>query len=181
MSATGSDRAGSSAATPDRRLLQADVVEQSLPGIGMRYELEAVDGGTVCVVVHNSGRRDVYVLPRGGGEARAALTLTDAQARTLGAALSGAYFRPPIIEDIEAVLGALVIDWFTLDDDAPSVGRNIADLEIRRRTKMTVAAILRDGEPIVAPDPTEVLRAGDRLVVIGRQADLRVFVEHVVG
>ena len=53
---------------PDRRLLQADVVEQLLPGIGARYELEAIEGGTVVVVVHHSGRRDVYVLPRGGGE-----------------------------------------------------------------------------------------------------------------
>jgi K+/H+ antiporter YhaU regulatory subunit KhtT len=46
---------------------------------------------------------------------------------------------------------------------------------------MTVAAILRGSEPIVAPEPTEVLRAGDRLVVVGRQEDLRTFVHHVVG
>ena len=58
-----SDRPGA-----DRRLLEPNVVEQSLPGIGMRYELEAIEGGTVCVVVHHSGRRDVDVLPRGGGD-----------------------------------------------------------------------------------------------------------------
>ena len=46
---------------------------------------------------------------------------------------------------------------------------------------MTVAAILRGSESIVAPEPTEVLRAGDRLVVVGRQEDLRTFVHHVVG
>ena len=166
---------------PDRRLLQADVVEQLLPGIGARYELEAIEGGTVCVVVHHSGRRDVYVLPRGGGEPRASLTLTDAQARTMGAVLSGAYFKPAIVEDIEAVVGTLLIDWVTLLDDSPAVGRTIADLEIQRRTKMTVAAILRGSEPIVAPEPTEILRAGDRLVVVGRQEDLGAFVRHVVG
>ena len=33
----------------------------------------------------------------------------------------------------------------------------------------------------MAPEPTEVLRAGDRLVVVGRQEDLRAFVHHVVG
>jgi len=112
--------------------------------------------------------------------ARASLTLTDAQARTLGAVLSGAYFKPAIVEDIEAVVGTLLIDWVTLLDDSPAVGRTIADLEIRRRTKMTVAAILRGSEPIVAPEPTEVLLTGDRLVVVGRQEDLGSFVRHVV-
>jgi TrkA domain protein len=166
---------------PDRRLLQPDVVEQELPGIGQRYEMEAIEGGTICVTIHHSGRRDVYVLPRGGGDPKAALTLTDAQARTLGAVLGGAYFKPAMVDEIDWVVGKLLIDWFTLADGSPGVGRSIADLEIRSRTRMTVAAILRDGEPIVAPEPSEVLRAGDQLVVIGRQEDLRGFVDHVVG
>src|SRR5262245_52824595 len=166
----------------DRRLLQADVVEQELPGIGMRYTLDALEGGTLSVTVHHSGRRDVYVLDKKRDDPRAAVTLTDAQARTLGAVLGGAYFRPAIVDDIEAVVGTLLIDWVTVGEKSPAVGRSIADLEIRRRTKMTVAAILRgDGEPIVAPEPHELLHAGDRLVVIGRQEDLATFIRHVVG
>jgi TrkA domain protein len=168
-------------ANADRRLLQADVEEHDLPGIGVRYELDALEGGTACVVVHHSGRRDVYVVPRGGGDPRAALTLTDAQARVLGAVLSGAYFRPAVVEDIEAVVGTLLIDWVTIGEASPAAGRSIAEMEIRRRTKMTVAAILRGTEPIVAPEPTEVLQAGDRLVIVGRQEDLPAFVRHVVG
>jgi TrkA domain protein len=164
-----------------RRLLQAALVEHSLPGIGEQYELEAVEGGSVCIVVHHSGRRDLYVLPRGGGEPRASLTLTDVQARTLGAILSGAYYQPAIVEDIEAVVGRLLIDWVTVEPTSPGAGRSIAELEIRRRTRMTVAAIVRDTEPIIAPDPAEVLRPGDQLVVVGRQEDLRTFVRHVVG
>jgi K+/H+ antiporter YhaU regulatory subunit KhtT len=45
---------------------------------------------------------------------------------------------------------------------------------------MTIAAILRDHEPIVAPEPAEVLLPGDRLVVIGRPDDLPGFRRHVV-
>jgi TrkA domain protein len=165
----------------DRGRLQANVVEYSLPGIGMRYEIEAIEGGSLCVVVHHSGRRDLYVLPKGGGEPQAALALTDAQARTLGAVLSGAYFRPPIVEDIEAVVGALLIDWVTVGERSPAAGKTIAELEIRRRTKMTVAAVLRGSQAIVAPEPTEVLRPGDRLVVVGAQEDLPTFVRVVVG
>ena len=65
-----------------------------------------------------------------------------------------------------------VLTWFTLDPGSPAVGRSIAELEIRRRTGMTVAAIVRDPQPVTAPEPTERLRAGDQLVVIGRQEDL---------
>jgi K+/H+ antiporter YhaU regulatory subunit KhtT len=46
---------------------------------------------------------------------------------------------------------------------------------------MTVVAILRDDETILAPDPSEALQAGDRLVIVGRQEDLGAFLRLVVG
>ena len=79
------------------------------------------------------------------------------------------------------MIGGLLIDWVTLDADSPGAGSTIAELEIRSRTRMTVAAILRDHVPIVAPEPNEMLLPGDRLVVIGRQEDLPAFRRHVVG
>jgi TrkA domain protein len=161
------------------RVVGADVTEVTLPGIGRRYDLRASEGGSVTVVIHHSGRRDLYVLDN--DEPKAVVALTDAQARSLGAILGGAYFKPAVVEEIEAVIGGLLIDWVTLGDRAPGVGRTIADLQIRTRTRMTVAAILRDQIPIVAPEPTESLRAGDRLIIIGRQEDLPGFHRHVVG
>ncbi|HVL94197.1 MAG TPA: TrkA C-terminal domain-containing protein [Acidimicrobiales bacterium] len=161
-------------------LSPSDVAEQSLPGIGQRYELHCAEGGPVVVVIHHSGRRDLYLMDEQGDDTAAAITLSDSQARTLGAILGGAYFKPAVVEEIEAVVGGLVIDWVTLHDDSPGTGRTIADLEIRRRTRMTVAAVLRDHVPLVAPEPTEVLCAGDRLVVLGRQEDLPGFIRHVV-
>ena len=55
------------------------------------------------------------------------------------------------------MIGGLLIDWVTLEPESPGAGRTIAELEIRSRTRMTVAAILRDHVPIVAPEPTETL------------------------
>jgi TrkA domain protein len=156
------------------------VVEQSLPGIGHRYELRPVDGGRVVVVLHHSGRRDLYAFAPGGGEPQAVVTLSDAQARTLGAILGGAYFKPAVVEEIEAVIGGLLIDWVTLEADARGAGRTIGELEIRHQTGITVAAILRDRTPLIAPDPDERLQPGDQLVVIGRQEDLPRFRRHVV-
>ncbi|MGH9210253.1 MAG: hypothetical protein ACRD2C_06170 [Acidimicrobiales bacterium] len=100
----------------------ARVVEQALPGIGHRYEFRSVDGGRVVVVVHHSGRRDLYVFAEGGHEPRAVMTLSDAQARTLGAVLGGAYFKPAIVEEIEEVIGGLLIDWVTLEARRPGRG-----------------------------------------------------------
>lgn len=158
-----------------------EVTEQGLPGIGHRYDVRSEGAEEVTVVIHHSGRRDLYIRSRGADEPECTATLSDRQARTLGAILGGAYFTPAVIEEIQAAIGGLLIDWVTLTETSPGVGRSIADLEIRRRTRMTVAAILRGGEPLVAPDPSEELRAYDRLVVIGRREDLADFVRHVVG
>lgn len=163
---------------PRPRAAGGDVTEVTLPGIGHRYDLRADEGGDVAVIIHHSGRRDLYVLD--GGARRASVALSDSQARTLGAILGGAYFTPSVVEEIEAVIDDLLIDWVTLDDASPGAGRSIAELQVRSETKMTIAAILRDHEALVAPEPAEVLRPGDRLVVIGRPDDLAGFRRHVV-
>jgi TrkA domain protein len=163
------------------QLTPAGVTEQNMPGIGRRYDVAAADGGEVTVVLHHSGRRDLYLREPGSPEPTASVSLSDAQARALGAVVGGAYFKPSVVEEIEAVVGELLIDWVTLRDDSPGAGQSIADLQIRRQTGMTVAAILRDHQALVAPEPTEVLQAGDRLVVLGRPEDLTKLTAAVVG
>jgi len=157
------------------------VSETELPGIGRRYDLRDADGKDVSVIIHHSGRRDLYGKRSSRQDLELMLAFTDDQARRLGAILSGAYFTPAVVSRIEAVVGGLAIDWVTMRADSPAVGRSIIELEIRKRTGMTVAAILRDDVPIVPPEPTEVIREGDRLVVIGRQEDLAGFIDAIVG
>jgi TrkA domain protein len=160
-----------------------EISEVVLPGIGRKYTIPAADGARVVVVVHHSGRRDVYAFPSdtSGDEPSSCVSLTDDQARRLGAVLGGAYFKPAVVTDVETVIGDLLIDWVTLRSDSPAVDHSIAELAVRRRTRMTVVAILRDDETILAPDPNETLQAGDRLVIVGRQEDLGAFLRHVMG
>ena len=162
--------------------MTSNVFEQDLPGIGRSYTFTG-DGGTrVMVVMHHSGRRDVYVLPTGHDRAAAIVTLTDDQARRLGAVLSGRTSSHRRSRAVEAVVGGLLIDWATVRPDSPAAGRSIAELEIRRRTRMTVVAIIRrDDTSVIAPEPDETIRAGDQLVVAGRPEDLPRFLDLVIG
>jgi K+/H+ antiporter YhaU regulatory subunit KhtT len=114
-------------------------------------------------------------------EAACAVELTDDQARRIGAILGGAFFKPAVVEEIEDIVGEFVVDWVTLPEDADAVGRSISELQIRRRTGFSVVAIVRGKRTITAPDPDEVLRPGDRLVVVGRHADLPRFVDLITG
>jgi TrkA domain protein len=155
------------------------ISEQDLPGIGRRYEIVAGKGQRVVLVVHHSGRRDLYVRERHADEPTCSVELTDDQARRIGAILGGAFFKPAVVEEIEDIVGEFVVDWVTLPDDAAAVGRSIADLQIRRRTGFSVVAIVRGRRTITAPHPDEALRPGDRLVVVGRHADLPAFVDLV--
>lgn len=55
----------------------------------------------------------------------------------------------------------------TIDETSPLAGRTLIENRIGELAGMTVGAVLRDGETILALDPEEKLRVGDRLVVAG--------------
>lgn len=157
------------------------VSESELPGIGRRYEIVAANGVRLVLVLHHSGRRDLYVIRRGEDEPTCAVELSDDHARRIGAILGGAYFKPAVVEEIEDIIGDFVVDWVSISEDAPVVGRSIQDLQIRRQTGMSVIAIIRGKRSINAPDPSEVLEAGDRLVVVGPRGNFGGFIDFVVG
>jgi TrkA domain protein len=161
---------------PDRRL---DLIIEDLPGIGRRYEMTGTNGGRIIVIINHSGRRMVHGLDPGVDQA-SAVELTDQQARKLGAILGGAFFKPAVVEELEAVFGNLLIDWVTLEEASPGAGKTIGELQIRRRTGVTIVAIVRDNQAITVPEPSETLRAGDRLVIIGRRQDSGPFHQLVV-
>lgn len=155
------------------------ITEQDLPGIGRRYQMRDANAQLITVIIHHSGRRDVYIGRPSSGETDVA-SFTDDQARRLGALLAGVYFKPAAVAEVEAVIGGLLIEWVTLHGGSPGVGRSIADLQIRHRTRMTVVAILRGDAAVMSPEPSAVLEDGDRLVVIGRPEDLPALLAAVV-
>jgi TrkA domain protein len=161
--------------------ISLSVHEEELPGIGRKFELVVGKGERIDVVIHHSGRRDLYVFERNAEDPSTVLKFTDDQARRLGAVLSGAYFKPAVVEEIEALIGEFALDWITLTEESPATGRSLAKLQVRKRTQMSVIAIVRTGATITAPDPDEVLRAGDRLVAVGPQQHFNGFLSFMLG
>jgi TrkA domain protein len=70
------------------------VTVQPLMGIGTRYDLHGRGGTRVSVVVHKDGHRELYAFEDGAQEPTAVVTLTEEQARLLGAVISGTYVVP---------------------------------------------------------------------------------------
>lgn len=157
------------------------ISEEDLPGIGRRYEIVVGGGQRIVLVIHHSGRRDLYVMDGDRDEPACAVELTDDQARTMGAILGGAFLRPTIAQEIEDLIGELVVDWVMLPERASAVGKSISDLEIHRRGGMSLVALVRGKRAIMPPDPEEVFQSGDRIVVMGRREDMPRFLELVIG
>lgn len=160
--------------------MSRDVSEDDLPGIGRRYRVRGEGGASVTIVVHNSGRRDLYVFPPDSDEPLM-VALSDRQAQLAGSVLTGDYSPSAEIQEIAEVIDEMTIEWSTLTPGSPGTGRSIEDLRIRSLTGINVMAILRGHSVINGPRDMEVLEAGDRLVVAGLRSSMPAFRRLVVG
>lgn len=142
---------------------------EDLPGIGRRYDVLGRDGGRLSVVIHRrSGEREVFAYGPDEEKAPAwTIRLSDEQARHLGSILGGAYFKTAPVEELEAILGDHTIDWLTVPAGSPFAGRPIGEMAVRRRTGVTVMAIVREHKVLTGPMSEDVVKPGDRLVVAG--------------
>lgn len=153
-----------------------DVTETDLPGVGKRFEVDIGEGETAVVLVHNTGRRELFVRPDPDADAEKVLDVSNREARVIGSVLEGAYFQPVATDLTETAIGDdLLLEWYTLAPDAELVGSSLAEAGVRESTGTTVAAVERDGEVIQSPDPDLRFEAGDKLVVVGTPESLGPF------
>jgi TrkA domain protein len=156
------------------------VREEELPGIGRRYHVECDYGAVLTLIVHNSGRRDLYFFPPDSDEP-VTVAMSDEQAKVAGSILTGGFSPPEAILEIEKVAGDLAIEWFTLSPGSPGTGQSIEELHIRSATGINVMAILRGHNVIHGPRDAERFEQGDRLIVAGRRSSMPAFRRLVVG
>ncbi|MDL5362701.1 cation:proton antiporter regulatory subunit [Halalkalicoccus sp. NIPERK01] len=145
-----------------------DVSETDLPGVGKRFEVELEEGGVAVVVIHNSGRRELFYRESPDADGEELLDLTDRESRVVGSILEGAFFQPVRTQAPETTLGeGVILEWYTLERDSPVVGETLEESDIRRRTGATIIAVERGEEVFASPEADFTLRAGDVAVAVG--------------
>ena len=146
-----------------------ELKETRLPGVGVKWSMTLVSGTRITVIQHNDGDREIYVHRRASDEDPAAVVeLHDDEARQLGAVLGGAYERPKIVEELEMALGEFQIEWIKVPNGSWVDGRTLSEAGFRKRTGVTVIAILRESDSIAGAQPEVVILQGDTIVVVGK-------------
>lgn len=145
----------------------ANVEQTRLPGVGVRHDFETRRGRRIGVINHRGGHRELIVYdPEDPDSVEATVRLEDDDAHTL-AELLGASRVTETVDHIRQNIEGLAIDWLEINDSWWTCNHTIADTQLRRRTGVSIVAIIRGDETVPAPEPPAELRAGDTVVVVG--------------
>lgn len=157
-----------------------DVKEVLLPGVGLRYEFDIRGGDRIGVIARRSGDFEVVVYGRDDpDQARPVFRLTDEEAEAL-AQILGAPRIAQRFADLTREVPGLDAGQVEISAQSPFVDRPLGDTRARTRTGASIVAIVRDEDVLASPGPSEILRLGDVLVVIGTDEGIS-GVEHIVA
>ncbi|GAE37346.1 cation:proton antiporter regulatory subunit [Halalkalibacter akibai] len=153
-----------------------DVRMANLPGIGKKMSITTAQGSMIVLVIHHTGKRELYFFQDADDdEADFAIDLTADETRELGAQLLGAVFQPVSSDQMKIFKSQIVTEWIELKKDSPVAGKTIKELEIRKRTGVSIVGIFRKGEVIASPEATEQLLVGDTIMAIGKSDQINEF------
>ncbi|HEX6248453.1 MAG TPA: TrkA C-terminal domain-containing protein [Nocardioidaceae bacterium] len=161
---------------------EVHVREHPMPGNRRVFSLTLPDGTLLTVATDPDERaRDLSVTPLGSDAAAVSVRLSDVEATTLAALLSGVRFTVEVAPD-QGPVDAANLRTMTIRAGSPAVGRRLHDLESPQPQDATVIAVIRDDTPdLVETDPQRPCRPGDRLVLVGRPGAMRDLVRHLLG
>ncbi len=154
-----------------------EVREVELPGIGMKFSVVTEGGETLSVVIHKTGRREIYRFLPGRDTPESVIELSDQEARELGAILIGTHFQPDVHDTARLVMKELTIEWLKVPQASPLAGKTIQENKVRKLTGATIIALFGPTRKILNPGPDTPIEAGDTVVVIGEQSQIEQFKE----
>jgi TrkA domain protein len=152
-----------------------EIRETDLPGVGHKFTFQTAVKDEIVIVIHTTGEREVFRFSPGQDEPGTVLDLTNEEAHKIGAILAGGYYEPVREEAMLQIMQGLHLRWLRVERGSRLIGRSIRDLEVRGRTGASVIAIARESGHIPNPSPDEALAAGDTVIVIGRESQVRAF------
>ncbi len=154
--------------------------EQSLPGVGVRYDLHGPDGGRLYVIVDRDGRRSIGV-PGPDDEPVQQVSLDPDEAVVVASLLLGARFSLDTRHDARHEGDEAVVDIVALGPTSSAVG--LTQTEIAGlHAEAVVLAVLSGSTPEIVEDETRYrAQPGDRVVVAARAPDAVRIVEDLRG
>ena len=151
----------------------SEIEETVLPGVGVRHDFVARSGRRVGVVSHHTGRRDLVVYDERDPDAvKAAVELTSEESRTVADLLGGTTIVEHLGQVQQRVEG-LALEWMPLPTTFQSC--TIGEGEYRKRSGVSIVAIIRGEQTVPAPGPDERLEPGDVVVAVGTADSMRRF------
>ncbi|NLG64709.1 MAG: cation:proton antiporter regulatory subunit [Actinobacteria bacterium] len=141
--------------------------ETKLPGVGIRLEFTARNGGRVGVIIHRSGRRDVIVCsPHDPDVCQDVLHLDEEEVHALIEALGVSHVTEEAAR-LQLALGGLAIDWVEVAEGSECAGRTLHEVEHLEDFAASVVAVIRDAQTIASPPSAFAIKAGDTAVLVG--------------
>jgi len=157
-----------------------DVTEILLPGVGVRYEFDTAAGVRVGVVAHRDGPFEFVRYGREDPDAALRLVLFSREEADTVAEILGAPRITERFADLTREIPGLAAATVEVPEGSRFDGGPLGETHARTLTGASIVAIVRGEEVIASPFPTEILRAGDALVVIGTEGSLDA-VRRIVG
>ena len=154
----------------------SEIKECDLPGIGKKFTLELDSGDKLVVVIHSSGEREVFKFTKDNDEPTSVTTLTDEEARQIGAILSGTYFQPVIEEEQKLAMKNATMEWIKIVSDSVLANKKIEELDIRKKTGVTITTIIRGETVIPNPSSSEIIKPQDTIIIIGNNEQVKKFI-----
>jgi TrkA domain protein len=149
-----------------------DVQETPLPGIGIRREIVLASGRRVGIVIQRDGQTELIISRLDDPDAcMASIPLSTEEAATLGSLLGGPQLVAQLAEE-HSDLPGVSTRQFLVTEGTPYANHKLGDARIRTRTGASVVAMLRSGQVLASPAPTDLIEPGDLLIVVGTPAGL---------
>lgn len=134
---------------------------EKIRSIGKRYTIRLNNDETVEIIYFYNGRTQIYILE--DDKIKNFLDLDENEAKEIGLILCGLGD-----EEIESIIKhKILMDWFIIKSNFHCINKSIEELQIRKRSGATIAAIERDKKTILSPSPKEKLKEGDKILLIG--------------
>lgn len=144
-----------------------NVKETTLPGVGKKYVMALRQGGNLALIIKPDGDRQMYHFREDEDRPCDVVKVDEEESQQLANLLGRPMLSAPDLDKLELALGDIEIEWVTLSETSPMVGKTLGDIPLRSKTGASIIAIMRGEQALPNPDINTVFEAGDTVLIIG--------------